>query len=648
VYALLVKGKLIPSSTIAGKSDPAALGVPPWLNVSASVMVEKRNQLLAATPGPVINAPTLGSFTNLAIFIRFADEAEWTAPYATYTQMFNNTMAGSNSLYNYFMEASYGAVSITTQLYPLPTIGTTVISYRDSHPRAYFRPYNAATADSIGYQGGDNGTDRTTREHALLKAAIDSVGKLIPPGVTFDADGDGYVDNTVFIVSGSPTGWASLLWPHAWSLYSVTAMLNGKRAYRYNLQLQASINVGVLCHEMYHTLGSPDLYHYSKPGTPVGSWDIMATSVSTPMHMGAYMKYKYGRWIPSIPTIVAPGRYTLSPVTSPTNNVYKIASPYSTSEFFVVEYRKKVGTFEKSLPGEGLLVYRVNSTVGGNASGPPDEVYVYRPGGTLSADGTLSSAAFSSDVSRTLINDQTEPMTFLASGSPGGLMIREVGTRGDTIGFTLGVPIPAAVDSFAAVYIHADSIKVSWIAKAQYRAKLFALERSDNSSVGFAAFPGNSVPGSGTIPTAVRFTYIDRTNPGEKYYRIKEIDSSDVVSYAKNIAQVNFPTAIAEQPAVPEKFLLVQNFPNPFNPSTVIRYQLPAVGQVDLRVFDVLGREVAVLVDERKAPGTYEVRFSAKDGSASGRNAAGLASGVYFYRLAVEGNVAVKSMLLVK
>ena len=70
---------------------------------------------------------------------------------------------------------------------------------------------------------------------------------------------------------------------------------------------------------------------------------------------------------------------------------------------------------------------------------------------------------------------------------------------------------------------------------------------------------------------------------------------------------------------------LEQNYPNPFNPTTVIRYQLPAVSSVRLAVYDLLGRELTVLINERKAPGSYEVKF---DG-------AGLASGMYFYRLSV-------------
>jgi hypothetical protein len=74
---------------------------------------------------------------------------------------------------------------------------------------------------------------------------------------------------------------------------------------------------------------------------------------------------------------------------------------------------------------------------------------------------------------------------------------------------------------------------------------------------------------------------------------------------------------------VPQDFLLVQNYPNPFNPSTGIRFQVPGVSDVKLVVYDLLGREVATLVNERKAPGSYEATF----------DASGLASGVYFYRL---------------
>ena len=88
----------------------------------------------------------------------------------------------------------------------------------------------------------------------------------------------------------------------------------------------------------------------------------------------------------------------------------------------------------------------------------------------------------------------------------------------------------------------------------------------------------------------------------------------------------------------PSTYNLYQNYPNPFNPSTVIRYQLPAAGNVQLQVFDVLGREVASLVNGWKAAGNYTYNFDAKD----------LASGIYIYRIKTRDFVATRKMLLIK
>jgi M6 family metalloprotease-like protein len=354
--------------------------------------------------------------------------------------MFNVTGAGVNSMVSYFVEASYNVFSCPAAFYPTP--GATVVSYQDVYTRGYYQPYNAVT-NPIGYTGGDNGTDRTNREHTLLASAVNAVSSQIPAGLNIDVDSDGYVDNVCFIVSGSPTGWASLLWPHKWSLYTQTVYINGKRVSVYNLQLRNSLissGPGVLCHEMFHSLGAPDLYHYSYDGfAPVSSWDLMEANKNPPQHMGAYMKWKYGTWLASIPEILTSGWYSLQPLTSSTNNAYKIKSPVSTTEFFVLEYRRKEGTFESSLPGTGLLAYRINTTVTGNASGPPDEVYIYRPGGTPSANGLPAGANLGSDVGRTAINDTTDPFSFLTNGNPGGLSISSVGAAGSTITFYVTV-----------------------------------------------------------------------------------------------------------------------------------------------------------------------------------------------------------------
>jgi hypothetical protein len=117
---------------------------------------------------------------------------------------------------------------------------------------------------------------------------------------------------------------------------------------------------------------------------------------------------------------------------------------------------------------------------------------------------------------------------------------------------------------------------------------------------------------------------------------------------------------------VPAAFQLCQNYPNPFNPTTTIQFTIVSAqsgsasakktadrsgGNRQLtivKVYDVLGREVATLVNEVKEPGTYTVEFSAKGGSGSGGNASSLASGVYFYRLTAGSYLATHKMILMR
>ncbi|MDP3829944.1 MAG: T9SS type A sorting domain-containing protein [Ignavibacteriaceae bacterium] len=88
----------------------------------------------------------------------------------------------------------------------------------------------------------------------------------------------------------------------------------------------------------------------------------------------------------------------------------------------------------------------------------------------------------------------------------------------------------------------------------------------------------------------------------------------------------------------PETYALYQNYPNPFNPATVIKYQIPQDGIVSLKVYDILGKEVRILVSEHKSKGRYEVNF----------NASNLASGIYIYQLKVNDFSSNKKMMLIK
>ena len=100
------------------------------------------------------------------------------------------------------------------------------------------------------------------------------------------------------------------------------------------------------------------------------------------------------------------------------------------------------------------------------------------------------------------------------------------------------------------------------------------------------------------------------------------------------------PVSVEENQSgqIPSSFELNQNYPNPFNPNTQIKFQVAKSSQVTLKVYDVIGREVAVLVNEVKEPGTYEVSFNAKD----------LSSGIYFYKMVAGNFSSVKKMNLMK
>jgi len=131
--------------------------------------------------------------------------------------------------------------------------------------------------------------------------------------------------------------------------------------------------------------------------------------------------------------------------------------------------------------------------------------------------------------------------------------------------------------------------------------------------------------------------------PVPENLRYSTIALQSAGSDGKALGDLNwFPeqlTAVSQSPAsVPSKFELSQNYPNPFNPTTMISYSLSKKGMTRLSVFDVLGREVAVLVDEVQNPGSYNVTFLANN----------LSSGIYFYKLTSSGTTLSMKMILMK
>ncbi|MCX6154148.1 MAG: M6 family metalloprotease domain-containing protein [Candidatus Kapabacteria bacterium] len=447
-YAIISDGKLISSNFVFGTVNPLTLGIPKGLRISDEEL-QMRLHKFDMPPKPIINkannqiqTSNIGLINNLVIFIRFSDQTEWTDQTSFLDNQFNNP--NTSSMFNFYKEVSYNQLQIKTTFYPIAS-GSTIVSFQDSHPRNYYSPYSVT--NTIGYT---NDSSLTYREHNLLKSAANAVSSQVPVSLIIDNDNDGLIDNVAFYVEGTNDAWASLLWPHMWALYTYDVKINGKRIWNYNFFIQnpwiyQSRAVSVLCHEMFHSLGAPDLYHYVGNGIqPADGWDLMENDA--PQHMGAFMKWKYGKWISSIPEITCGGTYTVNSLLSPTNNAFKIKSPNSATEYFYVEYRQNTGLYESLIPGKGLLVYRINTAAGdGNASGPPDEVYIYRPGGTTTVNGTPANAAFSLESGRTQINDATNPSSFLSTGAAGGLLLDQVSSySSSTMSFRISFAIPVS------------------------------------------------------------------------------------------------------------------------------------------------------------------------------------------------------------
>jgi hypothetical protein len=197
--------------------------------------------------------------------------------------------------------------------------------------------------------------------------------------------------------------------------------------------------------------------------------------------------------------------------------------------------------------------------------------------------------------------------------------------------------LPIQLLSFHGALEDAGTVTLTWITQSEMDSYGFQVERSANSTDGFVAI-SPLIPGHNTTVEPQTYKFTDHDVPdGKWFYRLKSIAMDQSVSYSavvevSNIASVDWTVD------APKEYGLMQNYPNPFNPRTGVRYQVPGVSCVKLLVYDLLGREVAVLVNERKVPGQYEVSF----------DASGLASGIYIYRLVAGDYIANRRMALVK
>jgi photosystem II stability/assembly factor-like uncharacterized protein len=201
----------------------------------------------------------------------------------------------------------------------------------------------------------------------------------------------------------------------------------------------------------------------------------------------------------------------------------------------------------------------------------------------------------------------------------------------------INAPLPVELVDFNAS-VSGKSITLNWSTATEVQNYGFDIERCyiDNvnqfqwEKIGF-------VEGNGNSNTWKEYSFNDKSISinGKYKYRLKQIDFNGSFEYLKETeVDVNFFNS----------YVLLQNHPNPFNPSTIIRYIIPVVSNgfqhVTLKIFDALGNEVAVLVNEPQKAGVHEVKFNSLNFSIS--------SGIYFYRLSAGNFIQTKKMLLIK
>lgn len=200
-------------------------------------------------------------------------------------------------------------------------------------------------------------------------------------------------------------------------------------------------------------------------------------------------------------------------------------------------------------------------------------------------------------------------------------------------------PAPVLYGPMTAASPGPGSVVISWRAVSQVNNVRFEIQKATAPSIDFQTIPGSIVDGHGTTSVPHDYSWID-TAPGTTttYYRIKQTSVNGDVHYSNAIA-MDGVTSVSEAGTAPHEFTLDQNYPNPFNPETRIQFSVPAAGQTSLQVFNTLGQLVVTLFEGIAEPGRiYTQTF----------NAAGLTSGVYFYRLQNNGQSSTRKLVLMK
>lgn len=312
-------------------------------------------------------------------------------------------------------------------------------------------------------------------------------------------------------------------------------------------------------------------------------------------------------------------------------------SPATDNYYFDIRYISNIGNGNSGF----ALIYYSDSLQTGSPTNNSDKLMFC----TAPYGGSFNSPIQISDVppvfSDRMYIPKLVPMPF-SNNDLGALWVGEDASVRKLCWDRLLATVPVELTSFTAE-VHGKIVNLLWTTSTEINNKGFAIEKNTSGTwqqIGFV----NGIGSSTLLHNYYYSDDISDVNATSVKYRLKQIDFDGTFEYSP-VVEVSL--------SVPSSYSLEQNYPNPFNPITKIRYSISSnvknqISKVVLKVYDLIGNEVAVLVNEEQQAGHYEVEFSAQGGSAFGVDGSNISSGVYFYKLQAGEFIQTKKMILLR
>lgn len=452
-----------------------------------------------ASSTPKLSHPTSGNCKLLVILVDFPDQTALLTPNVLNNVMNQENYDGTGSFRDYYLEASYRKLDITT----------TVTQW-------------VRASKNMSYYGEDDSYGWDLHIPELVREVIDSMEARGTDFSEYDNDHDGYLDAIQVIHAGYGTesgAPASSIWSHSYVLDDYRVSYDGVIIDDYSIypELRSNtgsdpVQIGVICHEFGHNLGLDDYYDVDDVGSggwafDLNDWDLMSSGMwnndgATPAGHNAYSKHIIG-WL-NLTELINP-----TPIELRNSDEFPEAYFYSTStsdEFFVFENRQQVG-FDTYIPGHGLLVYHVDKNYSGWSNNTINVDPAHQAFDLEEADNILSAAtrdgdAFPGTANITEFTDFTLPGSRSWANQTSDKPITKIEETAGIISFDFlktGVLDP---EYYLVMPLDTGVIKVSWQLNVFSDSVMVAWSKDSIKGVpvdGNNYSIGDILPGGGTV-----------------------------------------------------------------------------------------------------------------------------------------------------